>query len=124
MTSLISNKHKKLEYAKKPTKFLKQLSARKLRRKTFDEYAFSEFTTIKRHHKYVASKHPANCPICLERLQKNARGTRYLYACAHCLAQWTSDLKCFRCNTFRVWRNKKEARCKGCGHFILSFCSN
>ena len=121
MANLITNKHKKLEYGKKPSQFLKRLSARKLRRNAFGEEVFSEVRAIKQHRKYAVYKRPANCPICLKSLSKNARGTRYVYACAHCLAQWTIAIKCLRCSTFRVWRNKKEARCKGCGYFLLSF---
>ena len=116
MANLITNKHKKLEHAKKPSGFQKRTSARKLRRQVTTEITSPSALRTKRSPKHAARKRSGRCPICLHRLSKNSRGTRYVRSCPHCNAQVMPEVKCPRCSTFRVWGNNDETRCKGCGN--------
>ena len=118
MANLITNKHKKLEHAKKPSGFQKRVSARKLRREAAAEITGTDAQPATRPTKHAARKRSGICPICLDRLTKNSRGTRYVRSCHHCSAQYVPDLKCGRCGTNRVWRGRSECRCKGCGDVV------
>lgn len=118
MTNLITNKHKKLEHAKKPTRFQKRVSARMLRRAASAEIADDSASPATRSTKHADRKRSGNCPVCLARLTKNARGTRYVRSCSQCGAQFVPDLRCPRCETCRVWRGRDECRCKGCGNSV------
>jgi hypothetical protein len=115
MTNLITNKHKKLEHAKKPSVFQKRLSARRLRHgaANLDD---SDSQVASRSTKHAARKRSGVCPICLGTLVKNASGTRYVRSCGHCKGQLDPELRCDRCGTRRVWSNKSQSRCKGCGN--------
>ncbi len=119
MANLITNKHKQFEHSKKPTVFQKRMSARRLRRKASADFAEDAFMPVAHAAKFAKRKRSGVCPVCLGRLVKNARGTRYVRSCSHCTAQVLPDVRCTRCGTFRVWRGRAECRCKGCGNVVL-----
>ena len=60
-------------------------------------------------------KKPGLCPVCLARLAKNARGTRYERRCLNCRATFQKTHKCLDCGTSRVWQGPEGTACKGCG---------
>lgn len=60
-------------------------------------------------------KKPELCPVCLAKLAKNARGTRYERRCLNCRASFQKLLKCLDCGTSRVWQGPEGTACKGCG---------
>lgn len=64
-------------------------------------------------------KKPGLCPVCLKRLAKNARGTRYERRCKNCRASFQKALKCLDCGTHRVWQGPEGTACKGCGRTVV-----
>lgn len=60
-------------------------------------------------------KKPGHCPVCLAKLVKNARGSRYERRCLGCRASFQKLLKCLDCGTSRVWQGPEGIACKGCG---------
>lgn len=64
-------------------------------------------------------KKPGLCPVCLGKLVKNARGTRYERRCLKCRATLQKTLKCLDCGTKRVWQGPEGRACKGCGRKVL-----
>lgn len=120
MANLITNKHKKLEFAKKPSGFQKRLSARKLRREAIRELLQERLARKSVSKKHAERKRSSKCPICLHRLQKKKKRSRYLNRCDHCHAQLNPMICCLHCRTFRVWTSPNESRCKGCGKVVPS----
>lgn len=117
MANLITNKHKQIS-PDKPSGFEKRLATRRLRRRADLEIQLARPSRNTGVSKHTARKRSGSCPICLGRLAKNAKRTRYVRECAHCQAHWAPDRRCGRCGTFRVWTNRLESRCKGCGHEV------
>ncbi|MDJ0946842.1 MAG: hypothetical protein QNJ30_25620 [Kiloniellales bacterium] len=64
-------------------------------------------------------KKPGLCPVCLAKLEKNARGTRFERRCLNCRATFQKMLKCLDCGTSRVWQGPEGTVCKGCGRKVL-----
>lgn len=118
VANLITNKHKKLEFVKKPSGFLKRLSARKLRREAIRELLQERPEGKSVSKKHADRKRSSKCPICLHRLQKNKKRSRYVNRCDHCHAQLNPMIRCLHCRTFRVWTSPNESRCKGCGKLV------
>jgi len=56
-----------------------------------------------------------HCPVCLDRLKKIGKGTRFSHQCKSCNAVLAKELICQFCTTNRVWRGKAGCFCHGCG---------
>gem|GEM_PF-3492029 len=121
----INNKVKKKlsrdSYVRHPGKFLKQDTSGRLRQRESMVIADEEVLIVRTHSpkdKHALRKQTGHCPVCISRLKKNKKGTRYSYICEHCKAQLKPEIRCPHCNTNRVWSHKSESRCKGCGNEI------
>ena len=118
MSNLITNKHKNQEHGERPTKFQKRQANRRIRRtSTNDDTEIAHVGS--KSNRNAKRKRSGYCPICLSRLKRNKRMTRYVRQCSSCTAQFDPDLRCDRCGTNRVWRGKNECRCKGCGNVVV-----
>jgi hypothetical protein len=61
-------------------------------------------------------RHDQNaCPVCGERIEKTASGSRRKYSCTQCGATRNKLIMCQSCGMERVWQGKKGAACRGCG---------
>ena len=60
-------------------------------------------------------KDPRHCPVCISKLKRIDKGTRYERQCSNCHATFAKELKCSYCGTNRVWRGPKGIYCHGCG---------
>ena len=117
LANLITNKHKKQLHGERPNKFQKQQASRRIRKTQFDD-SVDRPLAGGNADKHSKRKRSGNCPICIAKLERNNRMTRYVRKCSSCHAQFDPDLTCMRCNTNRVWRGKSECRCKGCGNIV------
>ena len=130
MTRLISNKHKQAKFSdhdSRPTPFMKNATARKLRRSQLEtevDLAADSNATPGSQDKLAKYKRPGNCPLCLERLKKTSGLTRYERSCQSCGAVLQKDLLCLSCSTNRVWAGQLGRRCKGCGKTFLPEASS
>src|SRR5687768_5643296 len=118
----INNKVKKAlssdSFEKHPGKFLKRDASGRVRRtekEVVEEFNVEKVRVPSQNDKNALRKQSGNCPICLSRLKRNARGTRFCHKCDECQAQLKPDLHCDHCGTNRVWGIGAEFRCKGCG---------
>lgn len=72
-----------------------------------------------KHHSKVDNradrKDPRRCPVCMAKLSKIGKGTRYQHSCKSCHSCLAKEIKCRYCSTFRVWRGKQGVYCHGCG---------
>ena len=66
--------------------------------------------------KHSARKKSGNCPVCLSKLKKNSKRTRYERKCNTCGAVLQKHVTCLFCGTNRVWMGRKGNYCKGCGN--------
>jgi endogenous inhibitor of DNA gyrase (YacG/DUF329 family) len=121
----ITNKTKKKfsldPFAKHPGKFLKRDTSSRLRQNGKKVIALDSLLVVPTHSpidKRAQRKRTGHCPICIFKLMKNKKGTRYAYSCEQCKAQLKPDIRCPSCNTNRVWGGKDEMRCKGCGKSV------
>jgi hypothetical protein len=121
MGNLITNKDKQAkvsDHGEPPNSFQKDLTHRKLRREgrrqaqRSDEERRSTPGSIDRR---ALRKRSGYCPACLQKLEKNAKGRRYLQACKHCHAVFQRTERCPHCATHRVWMGPEGRWCKGCG---------
>jgi hypothetical protein len=69
-----------------------------------------------KYDKHSPRKRSGNCPVCLSRLRKNIKNTRYERKCNKCGAVLQKNIKCSFCDTNRVWMSRKGNYCKGCGN--------
>jgi hypothetical protein len=121
----INNKVKKSlsrdPYASHPGRFLKQDTNSRLRKKARRDIQTDDLHVVaghSKHDKYAIRKQAGHCPVCMAKLRKNNRGTRYLYCCGKCKAQLKPVIRCPRCDTNRVWVHGSKMRCKGCGNEV------
>lgn len=121
----ITNKTKKSlsrdPFAKHPGKFLKQDTSGRLRQREKELIESDEITVIHTtspKDKHALRKQTGYCPVCIARLKKNKKGTRYFNSCEQCKAQLKSEIQCPHCSTNRVWGKRDELRCKGCGNEV------
>ena len=122
----ITNKTKKSlsrdSFAKHPGRFLKRDTSGRLRQREKESIATDDISVIRTtspEDKHGLRKQPGRCPLCLSRLKKNKKGTRYLRTCKQCRAQLKPELRCPSCSTNRVWSRPGEVRCKGCGYEVM-----
>lgn len=122
MSKQITGKHKQKstgEWGKHPRRFLKRTGNKRLRSSESPRSIESLFTEKSQHKprssKNSKRKRSGTCPVCLSRLEKNSKGTRYWNFCKTCGATPDKKIKCPSCSTFRVWTGKQDAFCKGCG---------
>jgi predicted amidophosphoribosyltransferase len=122
MSNQITGKQKKIstgEWGKHPRKFLKRVGNKRLRSSESPrslDALFKEVPQSKiRNTRKSKRKRSGICPVCMNKLNKNNKGTRYWKFCQNCGAAPVKDIKCPSCGTFRVWKGKMGAFCKGCG---------
>lgn len=118
----ITNKIKKSlsrdPFAKHPSRFLKRDASRRLRQKAKEAILSDDVFMVRTtspEDKHDLRKRSGHCPLCLAKLLKNNKGTRYLRNCEQCKAQLHPEVRCTRCSASRVWSRAGEIRCKGCG---------
>jgi hypothetical protein len=99
---------------KHPGRFLKTKASRMLRRDHVEAESDAR-PWPSRIDSRRQIKRSGVCPLCLERLKKNARGTRYERCCQACRAQWQPDLKCLHCSGEAIWSGAGRSICKRCG---------
>jgi hypothetical protein len=123
----VTNKTKKSlsrdSFAKHPGRFLKRDTSGRLRQREKEAIASDDVVVIRTtspEDKHALRKQPGHCPLCLHKLKKNKKGTRYLRTCEQCKAQLRPEVRCPRCSTYRVWSRLGELRCKGCGNEVKS----
>jgi len=122
MNNRINNKHKKHstgEYAKHPRRYTKHLGNKRLRKSDNPKSLEMQFNRDPRYYsqnrKNAKRKRSGICPVCLLKLEKNSKGTRYIKVCRSCGAALSEEIKCYSCASYRVWVSKIVAFCKGCG---------
>lgn len=121
----ITNRTKKSlsrdSFAKHPGRFLKRDTSGRLRQGEKEAIAKDDVLVIRttsHEDKHALRKQVGHCPLCLSKLKKNNKGTRYLRICGQCKAQINPEVRCPRCSTYRVWSCPGELRCKGCGNEV------
>lgn len=60
-------------------------------------------------------RNPKYCPICLNKLVKNAKRTRLIKSCLSCKAHPSLLKRCAKCQAEAIWENSNEAACRACG---------
>jgi len=125
MSNLTTGKHKRNstgEWGKHPRKYLKRVGNKRLRSSESPRSIDSLIKEVPQHKtrstKNSKRKRSGICPVCLSKLEKNSKGTRYWNFCITCGAAPDRDIKCPSCSTYRVWKGKQGAYCKGCGEQI------
>ena len=73
-----------------------------------------------KYDKHWSRKRSGNCPVCLSRLKKNYKKTRYERKCNKCGAVLQKNIKCPFCSTNRVWMGREGNYCKGCGNKYIN----
>lgn len=116
MVNLITNRHKGQEHGERPTILTKKRSSRRLRRNSLNDAIDEKNTLPHRPKKHAVRKKSGVCPICLARLVKNSKKTRYEHRCEACKSQLKPEMQCTSCGTNRVWSGPSGQRCKGCGN--------
>jgi hypothetical protein len=118
----INNKTKKSlsrdPFEKHPGKFLKRDTSGRIRQKAkndIEQFDLEVVHTPSHRDKDAIRKQSGNCPLCLLRLERVARGTRFCNICQKCKAQLKPEIHCKHCDSNRVWGRAGEHRCKGCG---------
>jgi hypothetical protein len=121
MSRLITNKDKQKaisDSGEKPNKSMKSLTTKKLRlaKKNVLNDQISEFTKPTPGKDSMSDRKKSGiCPVCLTKLKKNEKRTRYERCCHACGSVLQNNRICFSCGTSRVWVGKSGAICKGCG---------
>jgi hypothetical protein len=116
--SRLTNKHKQakssdFDCVKHPSSFIKKASNRMLRRESINDELVKSYSKIDGRGN---RKKSGFCPICMNSLEKNSKGTRYRRECSECKGRYDKELRCGRCATNRVWSGPNGAYCKGCGN--------
>jgi len=125
MASRVNNKAKQVKASdqtvRKQGLFLKRRANRLLRRDGMptDEGESKHHPISSKTDRFSLRKRSGRCPVCIERLKKNSRGTRYERCCRNCNAVLQADSRCNRCGTHRIWRGPQGVRCKGCGQEVV-----
>ena len=116
MSRLITNRDKQRrasdQTVKKPGQFIKRRASRGLRRGQLET---EEMRPSPGRDPLSLRKRSGRCPVCLAKLNKNAKRTRYEHSCRKCGASLQPTPNCRSCGTARVWVGPGGSRCKGCG---------
>jgi hypothetical protein len=121
VAELITNKGKQKavsDHTERPNRFMKKWASCKIRNEEnaiIEEQITERYRSSPGKDKLSNRKRSGYCPVCLGRLRKNAKNTRYELQCRHCNAVLQRTWVCKSCNTRRVWVGREGARCKGCG---------
>lgn len=124
MGNRISNKQKQAklsDHGEPPSSFVKKLTSRKMRRAALEteiDLTVGRNSTPGSVDHRAKRKRAGICPICMEKLQKNAKGTRYERVCRECGSVYRQKIICPSCGTRRVWTGKHGDWCKGCGKVV------
>jgi len=119
---MISNRDKQAKMSdfdclKHPGKFTKSLTNRMLRRDKVTGGEEGSRPWPSQQDARGKIKRSGICPLCLERLQKIARGTRYEKLCRICKGMKDQERVCPYCDGREMWVAADGARavCKRCG---------